>query len=217
MSFGRTLMVLFLQPTAMSILIIVRHGQSVYNLENRFTGSLDVALTALGEQEATTAGVKLMDYQFDFAFTSTLIRAKQSLQLILNVIGQSAVPIFENAALNERMYGTLQGLNKQEIVKQFGLKQVALWRRSYAMAPPNGESLKATYERVVPYYQSVIEPKLKLGATVLIVAHGNSLRALMMYLEQISPKDIVKITIPTGLPRKYVFDENLKILTVAYL
>lgn len=201
----------------MSILITVRHGQSLYNLENRFTGTLDICLSELGKEEARKTGSKLMDYAFDFAYTSMLVRAQESLRIILEVIGQSEVSIIKNVALNERMYGSLQGLNKEEIANKYGAKQVELWRRSYDIAPPNGESLEATYNRVVPYYQLTIEPKLRSGKNVLIVAHGNSLRALMMYLEKVSPKDIATVNIPTCLPRKYSLDENLKVLEVGYL
>lgn len=201
----------------MSTLVVVRHGQSIYNLENRFTGTLDIGLTPLGEEEARQTGEKLKDYLFDIAFTSMLIRAQESLRIILEVIGQTAIPIVKDAALNERMYGTLQGLNKAETTKKYGAEQVEIWRRSYAVAPPEGESLAATFDRTVPYYKSEIEPKLRAGKNVLIVAHGNSLRALLMYLEKISPEDIVKVNIPTGVPRKYTLDTDLNVLEVIYL
>nr|WP_315250687.1 2,3-diphosphoglycerate-dependent phosphoglycerate mutase [uncultured Flavobacterium sp.] len=201
----------------MPILIIVRHGQSVYNLENRFTGNLDIGLTALGEKEAKLTGEKLKDYKFDVAYTSTLIRAQESLRIILEVIGQTKILVVKNSALNERMYGSLQGLNKAEIAKKYGAEQVEIWRRSYAISPPDGESLATTFERTVPYYKTEIEPQLQSGKNVLIVAHGNSLRALMMYLEKISAEEIVNINIPTGLPRKYTLDIVLKVLSVAYL
>lgn len=201
----------------MSILVIVRHGQSIYNLENRFTGTIDIALTALGEEEAKQTGEKLNSYSFDIAYTSMLIRAQESLRIILEIIGQSTIPIVKNSAFNERMYGSLQGLNKDEIAKKYGAEQVEIWRRSYDICPPNGESLAQTYNRTVPYYKAEIEPQLKSGKNVLIVAHGNSLRALMMYLENISRAAIVKTNIPTGLPRKYTFDTDLKVLEVRYL
>jgi 2,3-bisphosphoglycerate-dependent phosphoglycerate mutase len=201
----------------MSILILVRHGQSVYNLENRFTGNIDIGLTKLGEEEARNTGEKLKDYKFDLAYTSMLIRAQKSLRIILEIINQTTIPVVKNSALNERMYGCLQGLNKAETAAKYGDEQVEIWRRSYAVCPPDGESLAMTFERTVPYFKSEIEPKLKAGKNILIVAHGNSLRALMMYLEKISSKDIEKINIPTGVPRKYTFATDLKVENITYL
>ena len=201
----------------MAQLILVRHGQSTYNLENRFTGNLDVPLTHLGEEEALMAGKKLINFRFDMAYTSMLVRAWETLRIILEEIKQPDIPIIKNKALNERMYGSLQGLNKTETALKYGETQVELWRRSYEVRPPDGESLHDTYNRTVPYYQQEIEPKLKTGKNIIIVAHGNSLRALKMYLENISPEEIVKVNIPTGMPRMYVFDENLTILSVNYL
>ena len=201
----------------MTLLTLIRHGQSTYNLQNRFTGNLDVPLTTLGKTEAHLAGQKLKDFHFDFAYTSTLIRAWETLSIVLKEIKQIQIPIIKNAALNERMYGNLQGLNKAETALKYGDEQVEIWRRSYKIRPPDGESLEDTFNRTVPYYQSEIEPKLKGGQSVLIVAHGNSLRALKMYLENISPEDIVKVNIPTGTPRNYDFDKNMKILDVNYL
>lgn len=201
----------------MSTLVLVRHGQSIYNFENRFTGTIDIALTALGEEEARQTGEKLKSYSFDIACTSVLKRAQESLRIILAVIGQTTIQVVKNSALNERMYGSLQGLNKDEVAKKYGAKQVEIWRRSYDICPPEGESLASTYDRVVPYFKSEIEPNLKANKNVLIVAHGNSLRALMMYLENISPKDIVNVNIPTGLPRIYHFDKELKVVNVSNL
>jgi 2,3-bisphosphoglycerate-dependent phosphoglycerate mutase len=201
----------------MAQLILVRHGQSTYNLENRFTGNLDVPLTALGEEEAHSAGKKLINFRFDMAYTSMLVRAWETLRIILEEVKQITIPIIKNVALNERMYGSLQGLNKADTAKKYGDAQVELWRRSYEVRPPDGESLRDTYNRTVLYYQSEIEPNLKAGKNILIVAHGNSLRALKMFLEEISPEEIIKVNIPTGMPRMYVFDENLKILSVNYL
>ena len=201
----------------MTLLTLIRHGQSTYNLQNRFTGNLDVPLTTLGKTEAHLAGQKLKDFHFDFAYTSMLIRAWETLSIVLKEIKQIQIPIIKNAALNERMYGSLQGLNKAETALKYGDEQVEIWRRSYKIRPPDGESLEDTFNRTVPYYQSEIEPKLKGGQSVLIVAHGNSLRALKMYLENISPEDIVKVNIPTGTPRNYDFDKNMKILDVNYL
>ncbi|GEP51077.1 2,3-bisphosphoglycerate-dependent phosphoglycerate mutase [Flavobacterium noncentrifugens] len=200
----------------MAILTFVRHGQSVYNFENRFTGTLDIALTPLGQQEAKLAGMKLIGYEFNIAYTSMLVRAQESLEIILKEI-HLEIPIVKNGALNERMYGNLQGLNKAETAQRYGAAQVEIWRRSYDIRPPGGESLQDTYNRVIRYYKSVIAPELQSGHNVLVVAHGNSLRALMMYLENITPKDIVNVNIPTGLPRVYQFDGDLQISFVKYL
>lgn len=201
----------------MAILTLVRHGQSTYNLQNRFTGKLDVPLTKLGEEEARLAGMKLKEYRFDLAYTSMLIRAWETLRIVLEEIKQTSIPITRNVALNERMYGSLQGLNKAETALKFGEEQVEIWRRSYDVRPPDGESLEDTYHRTVPYYQSEIAPPLESGKNVLIVAHGNSLRALKMYLENISPQEIINVNIPTGTPRVYELGKDLQILKVKYL
>jgi 2,3-bisphosphoglycerate-dependent phosphoglycerate mutase len=201
----------------MVLLTLIRHGQSVYNLQNRFTGNVDVALTPQGEEEAHFAGQKLKGFHFDIAYTSMLKRAWETLRIVSEEIHQTNIEIIKNAALNERMYGSLQGLNKAETALKYGDEQVEIWRRSYEVRPPDGESLEDTFNRTVPYYKSEIEPKLKAGKNVLIVAHGNSLRALKMYLENISPKSIVQVNIPTGTPRNYIFDENMKISSVDYL
>lgn len=200
----------------MSIVVIVRHGQSEWNLKNLFTGWSDVELTTLGEQEADHAGIVLRAYHFDVAFTSVLKRAIDTLNIILNEIGIS-IPIIRDQALNERNYGKLQGLNKAEVGEKYGALQLIAWRRSFTEVPPGGESLENTYQRVVPYYQQEIEPKLKAGQNVLIVAHGNSLRALMMYLENISPDDIAHIDLATGAPRMYEFDSDLTLLKAEYI
>jgi 2,3-bisphosphoglycerate-dependent phosphoglycerate mutase len=201
----------------MALLTLIRHGQSTYNLENRFTGSLDVPLTTLGVQEAHKAGNKLKDFTYARAYTSMLKRAQETLQIILQEIEQTEIPIEQNAALDERMYGSLQGLNKAETIAKYGEAQVELWRRSFAVRPPDGESLEDTFNRTVPYYKSTIEPVLKANQNILIVAHGNSLRALMMYLESIDRAAIAKVNIPTGSPRNYVLDSTLKIINVTYL
>jgi 2,3-bisphosphoglycerate-dependent phosphoglycerate mutase len=201
----------------MALLTLVRHGQSTFNLQNRFTGNVDVQLTPLGKNEAILAGQKLKGFYFDFAYTSMLVRAWETLDIILEEIKQTQIPIIKNAALNERMYGSLQGLNKTETALKYGDKQVEIWRRSYDVRPPDGESLEDTYKRTVPYFQAEIEPKLKGKRNILVVAHGNSLRALKMYLEGITPADIAKVNIPTGTPRNYNFNENMKIITVGYL
>ncbi|MFV5685024.1 2,3-bisphosphoglycerate-dependent phosphoglycerate mutase [Flavobacterium sp. GB2R13] len=201
----------------MALLALIRHGQSIYNLENRFTGNLDVPLTSLGEEEAKRAGIKLKGLKFSCAYTSVLKRAEESLRIILEEMKQTQIPVIKNEALNERMYGSLQGLNKAEVAKKYGENQLKMWRRSYEVRPPDGESLEDTYNRIVPYYKQEIEPKLKSGKNILIVAHGNSLRALMMYLENIGPIAIAKINIPTGTPRLYYIDATLKIRSVEYL
>lgn len=200
----------------MALLTLVRHGQSTYNLENRFTGNVDVELTDLGRHEALIAGEKLVNFTYDFAYSSLLKRAWETLSIILEKINQLNLLPIKNEALNERKYGSLQGLNKAETAEKYGLVQVELWRRSYEVRPPDGESLEDTFNRTIPYYKTEIEPKLREGKNILVVAHGNSLRALLMYLENISPQDITKVNIPTGSPRNYVFDENMKLLRVNY-
>lgn len=200
----------------MAILVIVRHGQSEYNLKNLFTGLADVELTNLGEQEARYAGKALKTFHFDLAYTSVLKRAIHTLQIIQEEIG-TQLPVKKCIELNERNYGDLQGLNKAETGAKYGEVQLVRWRRSYTEVPPNGESLENTYNRVVPFYQQTIEPQLKQGMNILIAAHGNSLRALMMYLENISPDDITHIDLATGAPRLYEFSESLKLLKVEYV
>lgn len=201
----------------MSLLVIIRHGQSVWNLENRFTGETDVTLTELGREEARAAGVKLKAIAFAQGFTSILQRAIDTMTLVLEEAGQQQLPVTRTRALNERNYGRLQGLNKKDVAATYGDEQVAIWRRSYSIRPPGGESLADTSERVLPYYRSVIEPLLRDGKDILIVAHGNSLRALMMYLEDISETAIADVDLPTGIPRCYVLDSSLRIENVSYL
>ena len=198
-------------------LTLIRHGQSTYNLENRFTGEIDVPLTPLGREEALLAGKKIAGYHYDMAYTSLLIRAVETLQIILKEINQTQLPVIRNKSLNERNYGDLQGLNKAQTAIKFGDAQVLIWRRSYEVRPPGGESLEDTFNRTVPYYKSEIEPKLLAGKNVLVVAHGNSLRALIMYLENIGKDDILKLNIPTGMPRNYNIDWLKKVTAVSYL
>jgi 2,3-bisphosphoglycerate-dependent phosphoglycerate mutase len=202
---------------AQGTLILVRHGQSQWNLENRFTGWVDVPLSPVGEEEARKAGELLRGYHFDHAFTSALTRAQETLRIILETTGQTDVPTDRDQALNERMYGDLQGLNKDETAQKFGAEQVHIWRRSYDVPPPAGESLKMTGERVLPYYHQHIEPLVLQGKTVLVAAHGNSLRSLVMYLENISEADIPNLNIPTGVPMRYVLDDSGKVLEHGYL
>jgi 2,3-bisphosphoglycerate-dependent phosphoglycerate mutase len=201
----------------MSLLIIVRHGQSAWNLENRFTGETDVDLTPLGIEEARNAGKLIKAYHIDEAFTSVLKRAIDTLDIMLKDTNNTSIPIKKSAALNERNYGDLQGLNKAETEQKYGAEQVQIWRRSYEVKPPGGESLEDTYNRVVPYYQKEIAPDLKNGKNILIVAHGNSLRALMMYLEHISPEAIAEVNLATGAPRLYEFTNSLELLKASYI
>lgn len=201
----------------MSTLVIVRHGQSAWNLENRFTGWVDVDITDKGEAEAKNAGEKLKGESFDLAFTSDLKRAQRTLSIILGEIGQSAIPTTKHQALNERHYGDLQGANKAETAAKYGEDQVHIWRRSYDVAPPNGESLKDTADRVIPYFEAEIAPKLKAGKNIIITAHGNSLRALIMHLEKLTPEQILQVEIPTGAPKKYVLDENLNVVSAQFV
>lgn len=192
--------------------VLLRHGQSQWNLENRFTGWIDVPLSTKGGEEALAAAQQLSRYRLDRAFTSKLVRATDTLRIVLAAIGQGRIPIEENQALNERMYGDLQGLNKDETVNQYGAKQVEVWRRSYDVRPPGGESLKDTAARVLPYYLERIQPAVEKGDTVLIVAHGNSLRALVMHLEDLSSQQIVDLTIPTGALVVYALADQGKLV-----
>jgi 2,3-bisphosphoglycerate-dependent phosphoglycerate mutase len=201
----------------MARLILLRHGESQWNLENRFTGWVDVPLSPRGIQEAKDAGEKLRSFTFDRAFTSVLARATETLRLVLETIGQTGIPIEKDKALNERMYGELQGLNKAETVKKYGEAQVKIWRRSYDVPPPGGESLKDTAERVLPYYEQTIKPYVLKGDTILVAAHGNSLRALIMELEQLSREQVLELNIPTGAPLLYELDKTGKVVDHRYL
>jgi 2,3-bisphosphoglycerate-dependent phosphoglycerate mutase len=225
-------------------LVLVRHGQSTWNLENRFTGWIDVGLSNLGRQEAKSAAKLLLEekYTFDIAYTSVLKRAIQTLWIILEDMDLMWIPVFRSWRLNERHYGALQGLNKSEIAAKHGADQVLIWRRSYGIRPPElarsdamypgndpryadlreeeiplAECLKDTVERFLPYWHNAIVPTLKERKRVLIVAHGNSLRALVMYLDNISKEEIVSLNIPTGIPLVYELDSNLKAINHYYL
>jgi 2,3-bisphosphoglycerate-dependent phosphoglycerate mutase len=198
-------------------LILLRHGQSQWNLENRFTGWVDVELSAKGEEEARAAGELLKPFQIDMLYTSVQKRAMRTAELALEVAGKTNVPTVRSEKLNERHYGDLQGLNKDDIGKQYGEAQLKIWRRSYDIPPPNGESLKNTQERCIPYYLSEIEPKLREGKNILIAAHGNSLRAIVMHLEKLTPEQILEVNIPTGVPALYELDANLGIVSKRYL
>jgi len=201
----------------MARLVLLRHGESQWNLENRFTGWVDVPLSPRGVEEAKNAGDKLKGFTFDRAFTSVLSRANETLRFVLEAIGQTAIPIEKDKALNERMYGELQGLNKAETATKYGDAQVKIWRRSYDVRPPGGESLKDTAERVLPYYEARIKPCVLKGETILIAAHGNSLRALVMQLEQLSKEQVLELNIPTGAPLLYDLDNSGKVLSHRYL
>ena len=187
------------------LLVLVRHGQSDWNLKNLFTGWRDVDLTDKGVAEAREAGRKLkgQGIKFDAAFTSVLKRATRTLDLMLEEMGQSAIPVIKDQALNERDYGDLSGLNKDDARKKWGEEQVHIWRRSYDVAPPAGESLKDTVARVLPYYCQHILPAVLGGQRVLVAAHGNSLRALVMVLDRLTPKTIPSMELETGVPLVY--------------
>jgi len=196
-------MYLYPKSSTMPVLVLVRHGQSTYNLQNLFTGETDVPLTPQGREEARAAGEKLKDTPFNHGFTSILQRAIETMSVLLAAAHQPQLPVTRDRALNERNYGDLQGLNKADIAKQYGEEQVAIWRRSYTVRPPGGESLEDTYKRVIPYYEGHIHPLLQKGENILVVAHGNSLRALMMYLEKIGEEAIAHVDLATGVPRFY--------------
>ena len=201
----------------MAALILLRHGQSQWNLENRFTGWIDVPLSPTGEDEARAAGEKLRGRHIDKLYTSVLRRAVDTATLALETAG-TTVPVTErDAALNERMYGDLQGLNKAEAAKRFGDAQIKLWRRSYDVRPPGGESLADTAERVLPYWETHILSDLKAGRDVLVVAHGNSLRALVMHLDGLSHTEVLELEIPTGAPLLYEFGTEGRITGKQYL
>jgi 2,3-bisphosphoglycerate-dependent phosphoglycerate mutase len=193
-------------------LALVRHGQSVWNLENRFTGWVDVPLTPEGEAEARRGGLAIDEHglTFDVAYTSTLVRAHRTLELILE-IGGTSPPIIRDEALNERHYGDLQGLNKEEMRREYGAEQVHLWRRSYDIPPPNGESLKDTAARTLPFFERAILGDIRLGKDVLVVAHGNSNRAIVMLLDQLSEEEIPGLELPTGVPLVYELSEEGKV------
>jgi len=187
------------------LVVLVRHGQSEWNLKNLFTGWRDVDLTEKGIAEAREAGRKLkaQGIKFDVAFTSSLKRAQRTLDLMLEVLGQTSIPVFKDEALNERDYGDLVGLNKDDARKKWGEEQVHIWRRSYDVAPPGGESLRDTLARTLPYYVTEILPRVLRGERVLVSAHGNSLRALVMVLDKHTPESITKLNLETGVPMIY--------------
>jgi 2,3-bisphosphoglycerate-dependent phosphoglycerate mutase len=193
-----------------NVLVLVRHGESEWNKLNRFTGWKDVGLTDEGMAEAHRAGAMLKEagIRFDSAFTSTLKRAHNTLDIILEELGQPKLPTVKAAALNERDYGQLVGIDKDEARKRWGSEQVHLWQRSYDIAPPGGESLKDTALRVVPFYERWILPELQKGKSVIVVAHGNSLRSLIMELDRLTPDEVMQVELGTGMPLVYKFNED---------
>jgi len=193
----------------MTILVLIRHGQSVWNATNRFTGWTDVELSQKGEIEAATAGEQLADVRFDVVHTSALMRAQRTAEIVMSknrVSGEISTK--QDERLNERHYGDLQGLNKAETAEIHGAEQVHIWRRSFDVPPPGGESLEMTAERTIPYFIEEIIPDLGSGMNVLVAAHGNSLRSIVMHIEGISPEDITSLEIPTGVPMQYKFDDG---------
>lgn len=191
----------------MGMLILIRHGQSVWNAENRFTGWTDVGLSQKGVREAERAGDLLSEIRFGVVHTSGLIRAQRTAEIIMSrntVSGK--IPVMKDQRLNERHYGDLQGLNKAETAERHGAEQVHIWRRSYDVPPPGGESLKMNAERTIPYFEEEIVPDLEEGMNVLVSAHGNSLRSIVMHIESISPEEIVSLEIATGTPMFYKYD-----------
>ncbi len=225
-------------------LVLIRHGQSLWNKENKFTGWTDVPLSELGIQEAVNAGKLLKEkgFSFDMAYTSYLKRAIDTLTYVLKEMGEENIPVEKSWKLNERHYGALQGLNKKETADEYGDEQVLIWRRSFDTKPPLlkadderapkfekkykdipeselplGESLKDTIERFIPYYLNEIAPKIEEGKNILIAAHGNTLRALVKYIENISNEDIIELNIPTGVPLIYELDDSLNFVKKYYL
>ena len=193
----------------MALLILVRHGQSIWNAANLFTGWENVGLSQKGILEAKNAAEELTNINFDSVFTSELIRAQKTAEILIEGNSQTKpTSIISDLRLNERHYGDLQGMNKDDARKEFGEEQVHIWRRSFDIPPPNGESLKMTAERTLPCFDELIMPELKLNKNVLVSAHGNSLRSIVMKLEQIDENSIVKLEIPTGVPRIYSFENE---------
>ncbi|MDB3871624.1 2,3-diphosphoglycerate-dependent phosphoglycerate mutase [Euryarchaeota archaeon] len=194
----------------MTILVLIRHGQSLWNAENRFTGWTDIDLSKKGENEAKAAGEKLENVSFDVVHTSALMRAQRTAEIIIKHNKKvQDIPTYKDERLNERHYGSLQGLNKTETAEKYGAEQVHIWRRSFDISPPDGESLKMTAERTLPYFKDDVLKHLNEGKNVLISAHGNSLRSIVMHIEDISKEDIVKLEIQTGVPRTYEYKDNI--------
>lgn len=200
----------------MPILVLTRHGQSLWNLENRFTGWVDVPLTEQGKDEARRAGEKLRGMHLDVAYTSALRRAQHTLDLILETMPLD-IPVIRDQALNERHYGDLSGLNKDDMRKKFGEEQVHIWRRSYDVAPPNGESLKDTCARTEPFFERAIMGDIRQGKNVLVAAHGNSNRSIVMTLEKMTPEEILALELGTGVPRVYELETDGTVISVKNL
>jgi 2,3-bisphosphoglycerate-dependent phosphoglycerate mutase len=196
----------------MSKLILVRHGQSLWNLENRFTGWVDVPLTEEGREEARKAGELLRGTDFQVAYTSGLTRAQNTLEIMLDTLGVK-VPVIRDIALNERHYGDLQGLNKEDTAKRYGEDQVKIWRRSFDVPPPNGEALKQTAERTLPFFERCILGDIRQGKNVLVVAHGNSNRSIVMKLDQLSKEAVLELNLGTGIPLIYDLDAEGNVLS----
>ncbi|HVO31219.1 MAG TPA: 2,3-diphosphoglycerate-dependent phosphoglycerate mutase [bacterium] len=196
----------------MATLVLIRHGQSLWNLENRFTGWVDVPLTDKGRAEAKRAGELVRDLRFDVAYTSALSRAQETLAIVMETMGQKP-PVIRDQALNERHYGDLQGLNKADTAARYGEDQVKIWRRSYDVAPPNGESLELTAKRTLPFYERAILGDLKQGKNVLVVAHGNSNRSIVMKLDNLTGQQVVGVELETGVPLVYEVDRDGRVLS----
>jgi 2,3-bisphosphoglycerate-dependent phosphoglycerate mutase len=198
----------------MATLVLIRHGQSLWNLENRFTGWVDVPLTELGKTEAKRAGELIRTLKFDVAYTSALTRAQQTLQIILETNGWQALPVIRDQALNERHYGDLQGLNKADTAARYGDEQVKLWRRSYDVPPPGpgGESLELTAKRTLPFYDRAIGGDLRQGKNVLVVAHGNSNRSIVMKLDKLTGEQVIGVELGTGVPLVYEMSKELEVV-----
>lgn len=196
----------------MAKLVLVRHGESLWNLENRFTGWVDVPLTKKGEEEAANAGELLKGISFDVAYTSALRRAQSTLAIMLAIMNQD-VPVIRDQALNERDYGDLSGLNKADTAAKYGDEQVHIWRRSYDVPPPGGESLRDTKARTVPFFERAILGDLRQGKDVLVVAHGNSNRSIVMELEHLTPEEVLELNLATGVPLVYEVDQDSKVLS----
>ena len=190
----------------MGQLILLRHGQSQWNLENRFTGWTDVPLSEQGRKDAAASGRALKGMEFDEAFVSDLARAQDTLSIVLNAMGHKEIPITKDKALNERHYGDLQGLNKAETVEKFGEEQVKLWRRSYTVQPPNGESLLDCYHRVIPFFEQHVLPQVYAGKSVILAAHGNSLKPIFQYLDHLDEETTAHLEVGLCLPYIYTFD-----------
>jgi 2,3-bisphosphoglycerate-dependent phosphoglycerate mutase len=195
----------------MPILVLVRHGQSIWNAEDRFTGWIDVPLSSAGEEEARQAGRLLKDFEFQVAYTSALMRAQDTLAIMLDEMGKD-MPIIRDSALNERMYGNLQGLNKEQTRKRYSPEIVHLWRRSYDIPPPGGEALKDTAARTLPFFERAIMGDISQGKNVLVAAHGNSNRSIVMAVEGLTGEQVVTVELTTGTPYVYELDASGKML-----